>query len=118
MKKTFLSLVLASLALSATAHAQTNTQDIGPLMAKMHGGLEEVARQCNLHSAAELVTMKADNQRNLAASNHLSAAQFERHHAEGAAEVKARFAPLTPAQKTQACDQAKQYQNIPNPRSR
>ena len=33
MKKTFLSLVLASLALSATAHAQTNNQDIGPLMA-------------------------------------------------------------------------------------
>ena len=120
MKKTFLSLVLASMALGSTAHAQTqlDPQNMGAAMAKAHGGMEEVARQCGLHTAAELTTMKANNQQQLAAQNQLPAAQFETIHAQGAAEVKARFAPLTPAQKTQACNQAKQYQNIPNPRSR
>lgn len=115
MKKTLLMCVMiAAACTSGMALAQTNhAAEMANSIAKVHGGLEELARTCGLHTSEELARMKTTNREKLARENGLAVASFDRLHAQGQEEVKAKFAGLDTAQRQQACEQAKALQNIP-----
>ena len=78
----------------------------------MHGGMEELARQCGFHTPAELAALKARHQAELTQQGQMTASAFEQAHAQGITEVKARFEPLDPTQKTKVCDATKRYQAL------
>lgn len=87
MNKILIVGAILSMAFASSAGAQSmqiDPQNMGASMAQVHGGMEELARHCGLHTPADLAAMKTKNQQMLATQNQLPASHFERFQAQGA----------------------------------
>lgn len=104
-------LLVLSVLIPATAQAQNPSMDG---LITFGGQMHALAELCGDYSAAELTRIKAD-QKEQAALNGISGADFEKIFKTGYDEGAKALASAPAAQKQQACQQARALQNMQLP---
>lgn len=106
------SMVAAALIAPASAVAQRET--MLPVV-KLAGTLDAAGRLCGDYSDADLLKRK-QQQKAAAAAQGISAAEFETHFKAAHDKAKAQLLAVTPAKKTQACQQLRAMAGASLPR--
>lgn len=104
-------IMILSALIPATAQAQNPSMDG---LITFGGQMHALAELCGDYTAAELTQMKAD-QKDQAARNGVSAADFEKTFKTGYDEGAKALASAPPEQKKQACEQARAMKNMQLP---
>ncbi|MGP4844051.1 hypothetical protein ACTXGQ_07960 [Marinobacter sp. 1Y8] len=96
----------AAIAFAPAAMAQ-DAAGMGQKMGKMSGAMAGVAKVCGDASDQELAESKK-KQKAMLAKNGLDMSAFEEAYVEGESEATQKFAALSSAKRTEACEQIKQ----------
>lgn len=103
-------IALATISMAPTVLAQGGMPDMGRQMAELGGSMHAAAKACGDADDQQLASLK-QKQKSMLGQRGMDTKGFDDGYAAGQRKAAIKFASLSQAEKTQACQQIKQQMN-------